>query len=51
VAYGDGSGLPKKWMHKDFGKPKVVTIQLDSSQQRPAEHWQNAATMQSSCAG
>jgi hypothetical protein len=31
VAYGDGSELPKKWMHKDFGKPKVVTIQLDSS--------------------
>ena len=36
---------------KETGKPKVATIQLDSSQQRPAEHWQNAATMQSSCAG
>ena len=31
VAYGDGAELPKKWMHKDLGKPKVVTVQLDSS--------------------
>ena len=32
VAYGDGSERwPEKWMHKDLGKPKAVTIQLDSS--------------------
>lgn len=30
VAYGAGSELPKKWMYKDFGKPKVVTISLNS---------------------
>ncbi len=30
VAYGAGSELPKKWMYKDFGKPKVVTILLNS---------------------
>ncbi len=30
VAYGAGSELPNKWMYKDFGKPKVVTILLNS---------------------